>query len=320
MMIFRSVVSSVRAAGLLMLAPMLVHCFAMTTSVTASDGGTGRPDGSLSDGDTASPGVDTGSGSWEDVVSADGGGEGDSGVAGDAASPPGVVTSCLLQDHVTVGSYVVETDYWNQTACPGTQCVAINDLTGAFTVTQAPSCGSTVASYPNILYGSSFGTISPGAVLPRQVSALTSVTSSWSFSVSGASTDAFDVAYDIWFCPTDTCGTAGFNGGAELMIWLNYPNTSNPLTGGPVTLDGYSWEISSFAAGGTGDSWTYVAYMIQPTMVTSVTNLNLLAFFQNAVTMGYIDSSWYLYAVQAGIEVRTGGAPFTNTSFSVSVE
>ena len=133
----------------------------------------------------------------------------------DAAPPPNSVVTCGQYQNTTVGSYIVETDYWNLGSCPGTQCMTVNDTTGAFTVTQGPSCGNTVASYPNVLYGSSFGAVSPGSVLPMQLSALTSVTSSWSFSVGGVSTDQYDVAYDIWFCPNDACGAAGFNGGTE---------------------------------------------------------------------------------------------------------
>jgi hypothetical protein len=294
------------AAALLVYGLMLVQCFAPTSPVADGDD-SAAPDASRSDGGTTTRGSD--------------GGHEDAAGVRDAGPPSkNVVTTCALQDNVNVGSYVVETDYWNSVACPGTQCVDINDVTGAFTVTEGPSCGSTVAGYPNVLYGSSFGETSPGSVLPKQVSALTRVVSSWSFSTGGASTDMFDVAYDIWFCPDDTCGASGFNGGTELMIWLNYPNTSNGGTTGSVNLDGYSWQISTFAAGGTGNSWTYLAYQIQPSsMVTSVTNLNLLAFFKDAESKGYIKSSWYLYAVQAGIELRTGGIPFSSDSFSVSV-
>jgi hypothetical protein len=79
----------------------------------------------------------------------------------------------------------VESDYWNKESCPGTQCMAINNATGAFTVTQGPNCGNTVASYPNVLYGCSFGTCSPASLLPMPVSALSTVTSSWDFSVGG---------------------------------------------------------------------------------------------------------------------------------------
>ena len=42
-------------------------------------------------------------------------------------------------------------------------------------------------------------------------------------------------------------------------------------------------------------------------MVTSVTNLDLLSFIRDAQARGYLQSSWYLYAVQAGNELRSGG-------------
>jgi hypothetical protein len=54
-------------------------------------------------------------------------------------------------------------------------------------------------------------------------------------------------------------------------------------------------------------------------MVTSVTDLDLNAFVRDAVTRGYAQDSWYLYAVQAGMEVRSGGMPFTSNSFSVTI-
>jgi hypothetical protein len=317
-----------RAAALPVVGLSLAHCFTeVPAAATGSDSGESRNEAS-SDAGESHDGATSDSGAARDAAQPDGGatshgleaGGADTGEAGDAGPPSkDVVKTCLAQDNVTVGSYVVETNYWNQTGCPGTQCVSINHATGAFTVTEGPNCDNTVASYPNVLYGSSFGESSPGSALPKQVSALTQVTSSWSFSVGGAATDMFDVAYDIWFCPDDTCGPNGFNGGAELMIWLNHPNTTNGGVVATESLDGYSWQLSTAAAGGTGNTWTYIAYMIQPPMVTSVTDLNLLSFFKDAESRGYIQSSWYLYAVQAGIELRTGGIPFTNNSFSVSV-
>lgn len=277
-------------------------------------------------------------GGTESGQATDGAGEGestpaDSGALPDAAlsdaeayldaesQPDGYTTTCAQYQNVTVGSYVVETNYWNQVMCPGTQCMTVNDLTGAFAVTQGPDCGNTVATYPNVLYGSAFGTASPGSTLPMQVSALTRVTSSWVFTVGGVSTDQYDVAYDIWFCPDNTCGASGFNGGTEVMIWLDYQNTTGwEYDLGSVTLSGYDWEVWTFAQGGGGNAWTYLAYLIHPPMVTSVTDLNLLSFFQDAKSRGYVQSSWYLYAIQAGDEIRTGGLPFTTNSFSVSSE
>ena len=193
--------------------------------------------------------------------------------------------------------------------------MTINGTTGAFGVTQGPNCGNTVASYPNILYGCSFGECSPGSALPAAVSALSCVTSSWNFSVGGnPATDAWDVAYDIWFCPTHTCGGSGFAGGTELMIWLNYNNTAgwqNHL--GTASLSGSSWEVWQATQGSGANSWNYLAYLADA-QTSSVSNLNLMAFFQDALSRGYIQNSWYLYAVQAGDEIRSGGRPFTATA------
>jgi cellulose 1,4-beta-cellobiosidase len=235
--------------------------------------------------------------------------------------PPGVtVNTCQDFATVPVGSYVVEADYWNKGSCPGTQCMAINNATGAFSVTQAPNCDNTVASYPNVLYGCSFGTCSPASLLPMPVSAVSSLTSSWDFSVGGVSTDQYDVAYDIWFCPDNACGPTGFPGGTELMIWLNYQNVHGWETDlGSVSLDGHTWEVWQFTQGTGDNSWTYLAYMIQAPMVTSVANLDLNAFFRDAASRGYLQNSWYLYAIQAGNEIRTGGLPYNNNSFSVSI-
>ena len=230
------------------------------------------------------------------------------------------VVTCAQFQNTNVGSYIIQTDYWNLTPCPGTQCMTIDPGTGAFSVTQGPNCGNTVASYPNVLYGCSFGSCSSQSSLPAPVSSLSCVTSSWSFSVGGTSSDQWDVAYDIWFCPDNSCGSPGFQNGLELMIWLDYLNTTGWQTDqGAVTLDGHIWDAWIWPQGSGGLDHTYLAYLIHPPMVTSVTNLDLKAFFQDAVNRGYLQNSWYLYAIQAGNELRTGGIPFTTNGFSVAV-
>ena len=62
-----------------------------------------------------------------------------------------------------------------------------------------------------------------------------------------------------------------------------------------------------------------MAYLLQGPRVTSVSNLDLLSFFQDAEARGLIKESWYLYAIQAGEEIRAGGTPFNSNSFSASV-
>lgn len=236
--------------------------------------------------------------------------------------PDFTFSSCEDFATIGVGSYVVGSNYWNKATCPGTQCITVNKVSGAFVVTEAPPpCGDKVASYPNVLYGCSYGNCSPASMLPLPVSELSSVSSSWDFAVGGGANDRWNVAYDLWFCPDNNCGASGFPGGLELMIWLDTKNAKGWKTHlGTVKLSGYTWDVwlGDMAAGGALDSWGYMNYIVKPS-VTSVTNLDLNAFIQDAMARGQVKSSWYLYAIQAGMEVRTGGMPFISNNFSVTI-
>jgi len=246
----------------------------------------------------------------------------------DAAPPPVwpadvTVNSCEDFATIAVGSYVIASNYWNKDVCPGTQCIEMNSATGAFSVTQGPpACGDNVASYPNVLYGCSYGNCSPATVLPMPVSSVTSLTSSWDFTVGGGANDRWNVGYDIWFCPDNNCGASGFPKGLELMIWLDYKNAHGWKTNlGSVTIAGRTYDVwaADMLVGGASAAWNYMDYILRPPAVDSVSNLDLNAFVKDAVKRGYAQDSWYLYAVQAGMEIRAGGLPFTSNSFSVSV-
>jgi cellulose 1,4-beta-cellobiosidase len=256
------------------------------------------------------------------------GGRPGNGASADAALPPiwpaeVTVNTCEDFASVGVGSYVISSNYWNKAVCPGTQCMEINSATGAFSVTQGPPpCGDNVASFPNVLYGCSYGNCSPATILPLPVTEVYRLTSSWDFSVGGGNSDRWNVAYDIWFCPDNNCGASGFPKGLELMLWLDAKNAKGWKDHlGTAKLGGYTWDVwvADMAAGGALDSWTYMDYIIKGPAVTSVTNLDLNAFVKDAVARGYVQSSWYMYAIQAGMEVRSGGMPFTSNRFSIAI-
>jgi cellulose 1,4-beta-cellobiosidase len=238
---------------------------------------------------------------------------------------PDEVTVSSCEDFATtaVGSYVISSNYWNKATCPGTQCMKVNTQTGAFSVTEGPpACGDDVASYPNVLYGCSYGNCSPATILPLPVPSVYKLTSSWDFAVGGRSSDRWNVSYDIWFCPDDNCGASGFPRGMELMIWLDYKNARGWKDHlGTVKLSGYTWDVwvADMAAGGALESWTYMNYIVKGPTVTSVTDLDLKAFVKDAMDRGYVKSQWYLYAVQAGMEVRSGGMPFNSNRFSLAI-
>ena len=246
----------------------------------------------------------------------------------DAALPPVwpaevTMNSCEDFASVAVGSYVIASNYWNKATCPGTQCMEVNTMTGAFCVTQGPPpCGNEVASYPNVLYGCSYGNCSPGTMLPLPVPEVKKVYSDWSFDVGGGRDDRWNMSYDIWFCPDDNCGASGFPKGLELMIWLDYRNAQGWRDHlGEVNIAGYKWDVwvADMAAGGALESWVYLDYIVKGDMLTNVSNFDLGAFIRDAKTRGYVKDSMYMYAIQAGMEVRSGGIPFTSNNFSVSI-
>jgi hypothetical protein len=82
---------------------------------------------------------------------------------------------------------------------------------------------------------------------------------------------------------------------------------------------------SNVTVGGRGynvwfgkQGWNTVTYTMT-TPATSVSNLDLQSLIADAVSRGYIRSSWYLIDVEAGFELWQGGAGLAAKSFSVHV-
>jgi len=227
------------------------------------------------------------------------------------------IETCSPSEKVAVGPYVVQTDYWNKDKCPGVQCVNIDSQTGGFTVTENTPVCPDVSSYPSIVCGKAWGVESNMKDLPAQISSLQCVNSSWEFAPSYDG--AWDAAYDIWICPDADCGPTGFNGGAEIMIWLDYLNCSGWKDYvAPVTLSGKTWDVWQWDPGFNGQHWKYVAYLAK-TKVNNAINMDLNDFLKDSVARGFIKANWYLFAVEAGNEMREKGVPFTSKYFNLTV-
>ena len=229
------------------------------------------------------------------------------------ASRGETLRTCEPNAFVTIGSYMVGTNYWNPRKCSGKQCLSIDNKTGQFTVTEANfTCAPDVASYPFIFTGSHFGVNSPGTNLPMPLRELKCLTSSWGFTPTKSG--SWNAAYDVWFS-TGLSTAHGFQGGAELMIWLDHVGNTPPAGHqvGKVTVAGMDWTLWEGNVG-----WNYIAYLADKP-VDSVTGLDLKAFIKDDLARGYLDPDWFLAAVEAGIELRTGGIPFTSGAFSVEI-
>ena len=207
------------------------------------------------------------------------------------------------------GQYIYQQNEWNSGA---QQCATVNGV--GFTLTTAnfnlPTNGAP-ATYPSVYRGCHWGNCTTSNPFPIEESNIASASTSVTITQpSGYNNDA---AYDIWFNQTST--TSGQPNGTEIMIWINHQGSPQPFGSevATATIDGATWEVWT----GRQSSWNIVSY-VRATPVTSVSNLNLLPFFSDAVSRGSLESSWWLIDVEYGFEIWTGGQGLAVSNFSVS--
>ena len=92
------------------------------------------------------------------------------------------------------------------------------------------------------------------------------------------------------------------------MIWLD--------SQGMVPAGSQVGTFGSYQVWYCQMSWNYICYY--QTGKNSV-SVNLKDFINDAVSRGYLESSWYLHDIEAGFEICSGGEGLTVNSFSVSV-
>jgi hypothetical protein len=208
------------------------------------------------------------------------------------------------------GRYIVQNNNWGDNT---QQCI---NVTGTgFSVTQAshnkPLNGAPGA-YPSVYAGCHYGNCSSGSGLPLQASnsRFGTVQTSVSMSYPGAGT--YNASYDLWFDPTPR--TNGQNTGAEVMIWLNRVGSIQPVGSrvGTVTLAGGTWEVWYGNSG-----WNVISYV--RTSATTSLSFPVSTFYNDAVSRGYAQRSWYLTSVQAGFEPWIGQVGLAVNNFSYSI-
>jgi hypothetical protein len=219
--------------------------------------------------------------------------------------------TCSTTGTVSINSnqYIFQNNEWNSSA---QQCATVSGV--GFTLTTAnfnlPTNGAP-ATYPSLFRGCHWGNCTSSNPFPIQENNIASATTSVSITQpSGFNNDS---AYDIWFNQTST--TSGQPNGTEVMIWINHQGAPQPFGSqvATATLNGAKYAVWT----GRQSAWNIVSYVAQ-TPVTSVTNLNLLPFFADAVSRGSLDPSWWLIDVEYGFEVWTGGQGLAASGFSVS--
>jgi hypothetical protein len=214
-----------------------------------------------------------------------------------------------------LSNFGIQNDFYNGS---GTQCMQAmqGGSCAGFTVTptnvNAPG-GGPPASYPSLIYGWHYGSFHGGYKSAKQLSAITSVPSTWSFTPGSGTWDA---SYDIWLHPQTNPPNPG--GGLELMIWADH-QTAVPVGGQVATaqIGGINWAVWK----GNVQNWAYLAYVAASGSTNGNVNLDLKAFFNDAVNRNVgLTNGWYLLGVESGYELwNANSTPFKTNSLSVSV-
>jgi Glycosyl hydrolase family 12 len=214
--------------------------------------------------------------------------------------------------------YIVQNNVW------GGGAQTIDYLGTTFQVTKHDGNNPTngqPGSYPSVFIGSNNGHTTMGSNLPKQVSALTSVQTTWAHNAGSSIGGTYNAAYDVWFS-TNAGGDSGAPSGGYLMVWLYKTANVQPL-GNSIAQSGATIQ----GVEGTWDVWIgqqmgkpCVSYV--RTQQSNSMTFDLNKFIQDATKRAEkpIQSTWYLTNVFAGFEIWSGGVGLKTTEFSAVVQ
>ena len=208
-------------------------------------------------------------------------------------------------------NYVVQNNVWGSGA---SQTVTYNET--SFKVTaQSGTNGTNGApvSYPSTFIGANYERATTGSNLPKLVSSIASVQTSWTNNAGGGIGGTYNASYDVWFS-TKAEGDLEAPSGGYLMVWFYDPANAQPIgsvVASNVSVSGVSgsWNIWQ----GNNGNVPCISYVRTQAIQSMTFDLN--AFIQHAVGRGTIKSNWYLSNVFAGFEIWNGGVGLESSGF-----
>ena len=225
--------------------------------------------------------------------------------------------------NLTIGSkqYFLQVNEWGSSAAQSLNYGA----NYFFKMTQqnaslAPS--GAPAGYPSVFIGANAGHSTLGSNLPKVVSTLESIPTTWNWADNGARTDSnavFNAAYDVWFSTGAAEPDRGTPSGGFLMIWY-YAQGCQPV--GALNTAGHTinglpgcWDVWT----GTNNGTPVISYKHQGPLMTFGFDLNL--FIRDALTNypNYMKPTWALTNIFSGFEIWSGGSALESTSFCAEV-
>jgi hypothetical protein len=255
---------------------------------------------------------------------------GGSGGAQTACTPtPPSTTGMLMGRYDTLlfdnNYYFMQVNEWNSSAAQ------VMSYGGDYVFKMTTQMASTSTSgsptgFPSVFIGANSRHMTTGSNLPKAVTALTTVPTTWVWNDAGTLADdtnnSYNATYDVWFS-TSSAGepTAVGPSGGYLMVWLHKPSDAQPIGGSPmkkaITIAGVpgTWDVW-IGPNGNRPCISYVA-----TQTTTSLSFDLNLFIQDAVKNqpNTIQSSWYLTNIFAGFEIWRGAQNVESTQWCALV-
>lgn len=210
---------------------------------------------------------------------------------------------------VTSGSYFYMVDAWGG----GGYCTWFTSINswGA----NAPNVNSTsIVGYPSMVRGCHWSACSANSGLPKQISALGSLSTNWTQNNTGV---AYDAAYDIWFDASSAPGNRAAT--YELMVWLNWSNTQPIATNYDASGNAVPYASNLSLGGATFNAYhrdNVMSFLL--TSKSNSINFSIKPLADYCVSQGWISSSAdYLISVEAGWEIIKGGN-YTTTAYGIT--
>ncbi len=226
-------------------------------------------------------------------------------------------------------SYIVQNNAWGPGSSEGSQTLSYTGTSfEVMTQTGSPGSGSEPASFPSVYIGANGDrgvngslTTSADDGLPIQVSAITSISTTFTHNGTGAFGGDYNSTYDVWFASAPPTGEYSAAQAGYLMVWLYRPQNRYPIgaQAGTASVAGQTWDVF-VGDRGDGTGAQVVSYVAQSPMGTLSFDLN--QFIQEAVSSGRggFSASWYLTDIFAGFEIWSAGAGLKVDQFSALVQ
>lgn len=229
---------------------------------------------------------------------------------------------------VTAGGkeYVVQVNEWGSTAAQtlsyGNPFMKMTTQNGSNPSNDKPT------GFPSMFIGNNSGNSTSGSGLPKAVSSLGTVLTTWNWADGGTAASTanhiYNVAYDVWFSTGSGGDSGSIPSGGYLMVWY-YAQGCQPVGSikkAGLTIPGIPgcWNVWVGAYNGR----PVISYMHQGMIKSLGFDLNLFIkdAYTNAAAYGGTTANyknWYLSNIFAGYEIWKGGVGLQTTSFCAEV-